>query len=198
MVNDLPLLMTRIACGLICIVYGIYKMRHFLENNIPKKEDKLNDKIDLELPTKSFLEQAYSYCDIAQEKLINDFNFEVYDKWYIDQEEAILIFYENNTPKAKAHIQILGTHSKNTASWCWSILNESIAEQSIQKLYPFFQAMHSLEGEWYVNDVSTAVNEAFIRKAVAAGVFLSRGVGYYIAHSPGATAYLILTEIKKL
>lgn len=135
---------------------------------------------------------AYEYSNAIQTETIEKFDLGTYDRWWFNQETASLSFYKNDVPIVKANVQVLGSQSLNDKSWMWSLLNDSITEECVNELEPFWQIVEQSSGLHFLPEV----DEQFIKEAVSVSMYALNAKAYYRAPSKNAHSYLILTNVE--
>lgn len=200
MSDDLTLLLGRIGCAVALFGYISYWIWKKMND---RKSIATNDIEDLdaeEIVNESIFSQlsesAIEYATKVQEETMRtyfDSNADKYDRYHINLEEGTLTFYTNDVPMVQAHIQVVGSHAKNSNTWMWSTLNASIPEISTHKMNQVQEFLSVIE--WGNFDEVTEVEEDFISNAVYLSLMVLEGVGFYKAPSANNDIYVVMTDI---
>ena len=184
------LLIGRILVGVTAFGYFAYKLWGFWQERKATKNTPIIE--GTMMFSDELLAAAYEYSTATQTATIEKFDLGNYDRWFIDQETATLSFYKDDVPMVKANIQILGSQSVNDKSWMWSLLNDSILDECVDDLEPFW---HIVESGCGINN-HPEVDEQFIADAVSVSMHTLNAKGYYRAPSANSHTYLILTNVE--
>lgn len=138
------------------------------------------------------LKTAHEYSTAIQTATMEKFDLGTYDRWWFNQETASLSFYKNDVPVVKANVQVLGSQSLNDKSWMWSLLNDSITDECVDELEPFWQIVEHNSGIHFHSEV----DEQFIIDAVSVSMYVLNAKAYYRAPSQNAHTYLILSNVE--
>lgn len=184
------LLVGRILVGVTAFCYFAYKIWGFWQERKAAKSAPVIE--GTMMFSDELLEQAYEYSTTTQSQTIEEFDLGNYERWHVDQEDASLSFYKNDVPVVKAKIQILGSQSVNDKSWMWSLLNDSILDECVDELEPFWHIVESGRGI----TLHPEVDDQFIADAISVSMHALNAKGYYRAPSAKSHTYLIMTDVE--
>lgn len=141
-----------------------------------------------------FAESKLNLLNSIQNKFIQEFKADKYDKWFYDSEIELLRLYNDESDEIFFKYIPVGTFSLNSNTWMWSWFNESSVEKSkfetlkiqeigIEKNYEKLKSGTFSSDEYDCWDF------------VAIAFSILNGVGVYKVKSDHLEKFMILTEV---
>ncbi len=144
-----------------------------------------------------FLNRAYAYLDVQQERCKRWFGLGSHERYIWDQNTGLIAFSDGGVVKVEAPVQFVGSISSKTGTWLWAWADESVRER-VRRQLEAVRTFGEENGFGKLVEPEWPADETDGWQMTAVTAYILRAAGAYRTRDDAGVLFMVLTGIERV